>query len=441
MVEPGIASILSIFVVLFLMWMGLPIYASLGITGLLGMFMLKGPYFALTVLKVFPYANTANYLLAVVPLFIIMGHFAFKAGVSNDLFAIGRKWFCKLPGGLAIATFIASAGFGACCGSSVASAATMGAIAIPEMRALGYDRKLACGIVAASGTLAILIPPSVVSVFYASINDISAGAQLVSGILPGVLSVVIYIIGIFFLARIYPTLCPAPETYTWRERFVSLKGVWGMAVLFFLVIGGMYIGWFTPTEAASVGAFTGLLMMLFGGRVEKGKMGENIKRCFLDTLRTTCMVFMILIGAGLYAKFLTLAQVPQVVSMWVGGLPLSPWMIVALFLIVYIPLGMFMDTFSMLIITQPIMFPIVTAQLGFNPIWFGVLCVKMAEVGLMTPPVGLNVYVLAGVVRDVPMNEIFRGCAWFLIFEAVSIVVLFLFPLISTYIPMTMYSR
>jgi tripartite ATP-independent transporter DctM subunit len=441
MIEPGTASILSVFVVLSLMWMGLPIYASLGITGVLGILALKGPYIALTVLKVSPYANTANYLLAVIPLFIIMGHFGFKAGISSDLYTIGRKWFSKLPGGLGIATFIASAGFGACCGSSVASAATMGAIAIPEMRALGYDRKLACGIVAASGTLAIMIPPSVVSVFYASINDTSAGAQLIAGLLPGLMSVVIYVIGLFFLTRIYPSLCPAPENYTWRERFVSLKGVWGMAFLFFLVIGGMYIGWFTPTEAASVGAFAGLLMMVFGGRVEKGKLGENIKLCFMDTLRTSCMVFMILIGAGLYAKFLTLAQIPQVVSAWVGALPVSPWMIVALFLVVYIPLGMFMDTFSMLIITQPIMFPIVTTQLGFDPIWFGVLCVKMAEVGLMTPPVGLNVYVLAGVVRDVPMHEIFEGCFWFLLFEVVSIVLLFTFPIISTYIPMTMYGR
>ena len=281
MIEPGTASILSVFFVLFLMAIGCPIYASLGITGVLGILALKGPYYALTVLKVSPYANTANYLLAVVPLFIIMGHFGFKAGISNDLYSIGRKWFSKLPGGLGIATFIASAGFGACCGSSVASAATMGAIAIPEMRALGYDRKLACGIVAASGTLAILIPPSVVSVFYASINDISAGAQLIAGLLPGVLSVLVYVIGLFFLTRIYPNLCPAPENYTWAERFASLKGVWGMALLFFLVIGGMYIGWFTPTEAASVGAFVALLMMLFGGRVEKGKMGENLKLCFL----------------------------------------------------------------------------------------------------------------------------------------------------------------
>jgi C4-dicarboxylate transporter DctM subunit len=441
MIDPGTASLISIFVVLFLMWAGIPIFVSLGITGLLGIMALKGPHYALTILKVTPYVGTANYLMAVVPLFIIMGHFAFKAGISNDLFAIGRKWLSKLPGGLAIATFVASAGFGACCGSSVASAATMGAIAVPEMRALGYDRKLACGIVAASGTLAILIPPSVVSVFYASINDISAGAQLMSGILPGVLSVLVYIAGLFFLSRIYPSLCPAPENYTWKERFASLKGIWGMAVLFILVIGGMYIGWFTPTEAASVGAFAALLMMFLAGRVEQGKRWESFKNSFKDTLRTTCMVFMILIGAGLYAKFLTLAQVPQVVSAWVGGLPLSPWMIVVLFLVVYIPLGMFMDTFSMLIITQPIMFPIVTAQLGFNPIWFGVLCVKMAEVGLITPPVGLNVYVLSGVVRDVPMNEIFRGCYWFLLFEIVSIIILFSFPWISTVIPDSMYGK
>jgi len=439
--DAGIASLISLFVVLGLMWFGVPIYASLGLTGLVGILMLKGPHYALTVLKVSPYAASASYALAVIPLFIIMGHFAYRAGISNDLFTIGRKWFCKLPGGLAIATFIASAGFGACCGSSVASAATMGAIAIPEMRALGYDRKLACGIVAASGTLAIMIPPSVVSVFYATINDVSAGAQLVSGILPGLMSVGIYVVGLLFLTRLYPNLCPAPETYTWGERFASLKGIWGMAVLFLLVIGGMYIGWFTPTEAASVGAFAALLMMLLGGRVEKGKMGESFSKSFKDTLRTTCMVFMILIGAGLYAKFLTLAQIPQLVSVWVGGLPVAPWMVVALFLVVYIPLGMFMDTFSMLIITQPIMFPIVTTQLGFNPIWFGVLCVKMAEVGLMTPPVGLNVYVLSGVVRDVPMNEIFRGCFWFLLFEVVSIILLFAFPWISTVIPNSMYGH
>lgn len=439
MIDPEIAVLISIALILFLMGIGLPIYASLGVTGFLGCLAIKGPHIAFTQLKTFPYVNTANYLLAVVPLFIIMGHFGFKAGISRDLYTIGRKWFSRLPGGLGIATFIASAGFGACCGSSVASAATMGAIAIPEMRALGYDRKLACGLVASAGTLAILIPPSVVSVFYASINDLSAGAQLIAGILPGLLTMAVLIAGVWILTLIYPNLVPAPERYSWRERFASLKGIWGMAVLFFLVIGGMYIGWFTPTEAASVGAFAGFLMILFGGRVEKGKLGEAIKKSFLDTLRTTCMVFMILIGAGLYAFFLTLAQVPQTVSVWVGSLPLPPSVIVMMFLLVYIPLGMFMDTFSMLIITQPIMFPIVTSQLGFDPIWFGILSVRMSELGLITPPVGLNVYVLAGVVKDVPMHEIFKGCYWFFLFNIVATAILFFFPVISTFLPSTMY--
>jgi tripartite ATP-independent transporter DctM subunit len=441
MIDPGLAVILSIIVILLLMAIGLPIYASLGVTGVLGVMAIKGPHLALIQLKVFPYVNTANYLLAVIPLFIIMGHFGFKAGISSDLYTIGRKWFSRFPGGLGFATFVASAGFGACCGSSVASAATMGTIAIPEMRALGYDKKLACGLVAAAGTLAIMIPPSVVSVFYASINDTSAGAQLIAGLLPGLLSCGIYLIGLWFLTKIDPTLVPAPESYSWRERFASLKGIWGMAILFFLVIGGMYIGWFTPTEAASVGAFAGFCMILLGGRMEKGKLGEAIRLCFVDTLRTTCMVFLILIGAGLYAFFLTLAQIPQAASNWVGSLPVAPWVVVALFLAIYIPLGMFMDTFSMLIITQPIMFPIVTKQLGLDPIWFGVLCVKMAEIGLMTPPIGLNVYVLSGVVRDVPMHDIFKGCSWFLIFEAVSTAMIFAFPIISTWLPGTMYGR
>ncbi len=441
MIEPGVAVILSLFLVIFLMGVGVPIYASLGLTGVLGCIAIKGPHIAFTQMKVFPYVNTANYLLAVVPLFIIMGHFAFKAGISSDLYTIGRKWFSRFPGGLGVATFVASAGFGACCGSSVASAATMGTIAIPEMRALGYDRKVACGLVAAAGTLAILIPPSVVLVFYASINDISAGAQLVAGFLPGVLSVLIYVFGLLVLAWFDPSLTPAPESYSWRERLACLKGMWGMATLFLLVIGGMYVGWFTPTEAASVGAFAAFVMMLFGKRVPKGKLWQQIRISFLDTLRTTCMVFMILIGAGLYAFFLTLAQVPQAISAWVGSLPLPAWVVVIMFLLVYIPLGMFMDTFSMLIITQPIMFPVVTKQLGFDPVWFGILCTKMAEIGLITPPVGLNVYVLSGVIRDVPMHEMFKGCAIFLLFEAISIAILFAFPSITTWLPGTMYGR
>lgn len=440
MIDPTVAVIISIPFVLVLMGIGMPIYASLGITGVLGCLAIKGPHIALTQLKVFPYVNTASYLLAVVPLFIIMGHFAFNAGISRDAYTIGRKWLSRFPAGLGMATIFGCAGFAATCGSSVATAATMGAIALPEMYERGYSKKIACGIVAAGGTLGILIPPSVIAVFYASITDTSAGAQLVGGVIPGILSVIVYLLGLWFLSLIDPTLTPAPESVSWLERFKSLKGGIGMAFLFFIVIGGLYAGWFTPTEAASAGAFFALIMMLIR-RAEGGKLGFKIKEGFKETLRTTCMVFIVLIGAGLYSFFLTLAQVPQSISAWVGILPIPKLMIVALLLLLYIPLGMFMDSFSMLIITLPITFPIVVNQFGFDPVWFGVLCTKMCEIGLITPPVGLNVYVLAGVAKDVPLEDIFKGCFWFIIFEVISTSIILFFPILSTYLPGAMYGR
>jgi len=440
MIDPTVAVIISIPLVLVLMGIGMPIYASLGITGILGCLVIKGPHIALTQLKVFPYVNTASYLLAVVPLFIIMGHFAFNAGISRDAYTIGRKWLSRFPAGLGMATIFGCAGFAATCGSSVATAATMGAIALPEMYEQGYSKKIACGIVAAGGVLGILIPPSVIAVFYASITDISAGAQLVGGVIPGILSVIVYLLGLWFLSFLDPTLTPAPESVSWLERFKSLKGGIGMALLFFIVIGGLYAGWFTPTEAASAGAFFSLVMMLLR-RAEGGKLSFKIKESFKETLRTTCMVFIVLIGAGLYSFFLTLAQVPQSVSAWVGTLPIPKLAIVALFLLVYIPLGMFMDSFSMLIITLPIMFPIVVNQFGFDPVWFGVLSTKMCEIGLITPPVGLNVYVLASVAKDVPLEEIFKGCFWFIIFEVISTSIILFFPILSTFLPGTMYGR
>ncbi|MGQ9777061.1 MAG: TRAP transporter large permease [Thermodesulfobacteriota bacterium] len=440
MIDPTVAVIISIPFVLILMAIGMPIYASLGITGILGCLAIKGPHIALTQLRAFPYVNTASYLLAVVPLFIIMGHFAFNAGISRDAYTIGRKWLSRFPAGLGMATIFGCAGFAATCGSSVATAATMGSIALPEMFERGYSKKIACGIVAAGGVLGILIPPSVIAVFYASITDTSAGAQLVGGVIPGILSVIVYLVGLWVLSFIDPTLTPAPESFSWPERFKSLKGGIGMALLFLIVIGGLYAGWFTPTEAASAGAFFALIMMLIR-KAEGGKLVLRIKEGFKETLRTTCMVFMVLIGAGLYSFFLTLAQVPQSISAWVAILPIPKLAIVALLLLLYIPLGMFMDSFSMLVITLPITFPIVVNQFGFDPVWFGVLCTKMCEIGLITPPVGLNVYVLAGIAKDVPLEDIFKGCSWFIIFEVISTSIILFFPILSTYLPSTMYGR
>jgi C4-dicarboxylate transporter DctM subunit len=439
MLDPTLAVLISIPTVLFLLALGIPVFVSLGITGFVGCALITTWDLALVQLKVYPYVQTASYLMVVVPLFIIMGHFAFKAGLGRDVFTIGRKWFSRFPAGLGLATIIGSAGFAACSGSSVATAATMGAVAVPEMRKHGYDPGLACGIVAAGGVLGILIPPSVILVFYGVITDTSVGSMLIAGVIPGFLSVVIYMLGLIFLSKVEPTLAPEAIKVSWKERFISLKHAFGAGILFIVVIGGIYIGWFTPTEAAAVGATVAFLSLLVRRKeVETEGLGPAIIDCFASTVRTTCMVFIVIVGAGLYSFFLTLAQVPQMISIWVATLPIPPMAIIAMFLVVYIPLGMFLDSFSLLLVTLPIMFPVVTGQLGFSALWFGILSTKLCEVGLITPPVGLNVYVLAGVVRDVPLASIFKGCLWFVIFELITTALLFFFPIISTWLPMTM---
>lgn len=436
--DPLLAVLLSIPLVLILLAAGIPVFASLGVAGFIGCAAISGMDMALIQLKVFPYVQTASYLLVVVPLFVIMGHFAFKAGIGKDVYLIGRNWFSQFPAGLGVATIVGSAGFAACSGSSVATAATMGAVAVPEMREQGYDPKLACGIVAAGGVLGILIPPSVILVFYGVITDTSVGSMLIAGVIPGIMSVIIYILGLTMLSRIEPTLAPKPLKVSWGERFKCLRYGLGAFLLFLIVVGGIYIGWFTPTEAAAVGAFVSFIAMILRRKQMDETLWHAIKDCFISTLRTSCMVFIVIVGAGLYSFFLTLAQVPQMVSAWVATLPVPPLMIVGLFLVLYIPLGMLLDSFSLLLVTLPIMFPVVVDQMGFSALWFGILSTKLCEVGLISPPVGLNVYVLAGVVRDVPLADIFKGCLWFVLFELVAAVVLFSFPSLSYWLPMTM---
>ncbi len=437
MVDPFIAVIISIPLVLLLLAIGVPVFASLGLVGFMGCIAISSWDMALAQLKVFPYVQSASYLLVVVPLFVIMGHFAFKAGIGKDVYQIGRTWFSRFPAGLGVATIIGSAGFAACSGSSVATAATMGAVAIPEMREQGYDPKLACGIVAAGGVLGIMIPPSVILVFYGVITDTSVGSMLVAGVIPGIVSVIIYILGLTFLSKLDSTLAPEPAIISWSERFYSLKHGLGAFILFLTVVGGIYIGWFTPTEAAAVGSFVAFSAMIFR-RNQIGAFFPALKECFSATLRTSCMVFIVIVGAGLYSFFLTLAQLPQAISIWVATLPVHPMIIVGLFLLLYIPLGMLLDSFSLLLVTLPIMFPVVVGQMGFSPLWFGILSTKLCEIGLITPPVGLNVYVLAGVVKDVPLADIFKGCSWFVIFELISALILFLFPILSYWLPHSM---
>ncbi|MCK9230970.1 MAG: TRAP transporter large permease [Syntrophales bacterium] len=439
MVDPFIAVIISVPVILLMLAVGIPVFVVLGLTGFLGCAMVSDWNQALLSLKTFPYTTTASYLMVVVPLFIIMGHFAFKAGIGRDIFTIGRLWLSRLPAGLGLAAILGSGGFAACSGSSVATAATLGAVAVPEMRKHGYDPGLACGIVAAGGVLGIMIPPSVILVVYGALTDTSVGALLIAGILPGILGMLVYMIGLLFLSRFIPNLAPDTEKFSWRQRFASLRYGLSAAILFVTVIGGIYIGWFSPTEAAAVGAFIALAVLLIR---RKGLIGETLPEalvdCFKQTVNTTCMVFIVLVGAGIYSFFLTLAQVPQMIALWVSSLSIPPLMVVFGFLIILLVLGMFLDSFSLLLVTMPIMFPVVVFQLGYHPIWFGILATQSCSIGLITPPVGLNVYVLAGVVKDVSLTKIFHGCMWFTLFATITLLILFFFPEISLILPKTM---
>jgi tripartite ATP-independent transporter DctM subunit len=442
MVDPFVAVVISIPVILLMLAVGIPVFAALGLTGFIGCAMISTWDQALLGLKVFSYIATASYLMVVVPLFIIMGHFAFKAGIGRDVFLIGRLWLSRFPAGLGLAALLGAGGFAACCGSSVATAATMGAVAVPEMRKHGYDPALACGIVGAGGVLGIMIPPSVILVVYGALTDTSVGTMLIAGVIPGIVAMLVYMAGLLFLSVFKPGLSPDPTSYSWGERFASLKYGASAGILFFTVIGGIYIGWFTPTEAAAVGAFIALVTLIIRRKELTAETGESLGRAlkdsFFQTVNTTCMVFIILIGAGIYSLFLTLAQVPQMISMWVASLAVGPMVIIAGFMIILLVLGMFLDSFSMLLVTMPVMFPVVTSQLGLSPVWFGILATEACMIGLITPPVGLNCYVLAGVVPDVSLDRIFYGCWWFVLFSCIALLIFVLFPGISLWLPATM---
>ncbi|KAA3650661.1 MAG: TRAP transporter large permease [Proteobacteria bacterium] len=418
---------------------GAPVFAALALAGAFGIAMVEDLPFVLNRLKAFSYTQTAVYLLTVIPLFILMGNLAQEAGVGQRLFNVARKWVGHLPGGLAVASVLTSAGFAATSGSSVATAATVGAVAIPEMKQAGYDRRLSTGAVAAGGVLGVLIPPSVLLIFYAALTEVSAGKMLVAGVLPGVLSTLVFIAGILVISHYAPPSKAPTERHGWRERIVSLKEAWQVNVLFIVVLGGIYLGLVTPTEAGAVGAFTAFLMLLFARRTAIGRWAR-MQGSFRNSITTTVMILFTMLGAGIFSYFLTLVQIPQLIAEAVTAIDAPPLLIIGLLLLLYLPLGMFLDAFSMMVITLPIMFPTVKA-LGFDPIWFGILTVKMCEIGLITPPVGLNVYVIAGIDRDTPLIDIFRGAGWFVIMEIVTTVLIFFFPLIVTWLPDTMMGQ
>ncbi len=428
--DPLIMGFLGLAAIFVLVVLGMRIAFATALVGFVGLWVIKNMGVAASVVGFLPHGIVAHYSLSVIPLFIIMGYYAFYAGLTDDVFFTARQWVGHLPGGLAIASVFGCAGFAACTGASTASAAIMGRVAIPEMRKYGYHPRLAAGVVAASGTLASLIPPSVILVIYGIITEQSIGALLIGGFIPGVISAAIYAGMIYTRVKISPELGQVQPKASWKERFVSLRRTWGVLLLIFLIIGGIYSGIFTPTEAGGAAAFSAFLMALFMRRLTM----ERLKESLLETGRTTIMIFSIIVGVLIFVRFLALTGLPSSFAEFILGLQVPRLLILIMILSVYVFLGMFLDAIGMLMLTLPIIFPAVVS-LGYDPIWFGIIAVKMCEICLITPPVGLNCYIVRSVAPDIPLEEIFRGIIPFVAMDILTVALFIAFPQIITFLP------
>ena len=428
--DPALVGIMCLLLFFILVFLGMPIGFSFAIVGFLGFIAIRNLNQALSLLGLIPYSWCSGYMLVVIPLFVLMGQFAFHSGISGDLYAAGYKWVGKQPGGLALATQLACTGFAACSGSSLASAATMGVVSLPEMKKYKYSPRLATACVAAGGTLGILIPPSIIFIIYGLITETSIGKLFIAGILPGLLLSVLFMVLIYFMCRRNPKLGPSGPNFSWKEKFSSLWGVWGMLVLFVLVIGGIYFGVFTPTEAGAIGAFGAFLITIIRRKLTWNVLITTLK----STVQTTAMIFMIVIGAQIFNSFLALSGVPAMIADWLANLPMPRYAVLSAILLIYVPLGMVMDALPMILLTLPTLFPVVVG-LGFDPILFGVLVVLMCELANISPPMGMNLYIVKGVAKEVPIEQIILGIVPFAILMIAFIAVLITFPQISLFLP------
>ena len=432
--EPLTAGVLMIILLLVLLSIGLPIAFSLGISGAICIYMVTGWDTTYGFLSTTPFNTSASWLYVVLPLFILMGMLSYSAGINQDAFTIANYWVGRIKGGLAMATIIACSIFGATSGSSIAAAATMGKLAIPEMRRYKYSMEMAAGCVAGGGTLSVMIPPSGILVIYGIITEESIGRLLIAGLLPGLLSAFIYMVGIYIWCSIKPNIAPSTDVrVSWRVRIASLRNGYGAVLIFGVVMGGIYTGIFTPTEAGAFGAGVALILLL----VKSKSRFYSLREGLTETAKVTCMFFTIVICAHFFTLGLTVSGIPRTLVTYLTSLNMHPNVILVMLLLVYLPLGMFLDTVSLLFLTLPILFPVVKS-LGFSGIWFGILVTKLIEVSLITPPLGLNVYVIKGILPEVEIGTIFRGCIPFLVMDILTLMILFLFPQIVLWLPSTM---
>lgn len=413
-----------------LMALRVPIGVAMGLVGIGGFWALTSWGPALNLLANVPLSVLTDYNLSIIPMFILMGAFATRSGMSSELFAAGRAWLGHFRGGLGMATIAACGGFAAINGSSVATAATMTQVALPEMRRSGYHPGLSAGLIAAGGTLGIMIPPSVIFVLYGIMTETDISKLFAAGVLPGLLAIGLYFVVVRLIGWWRPQMVPRGEAHSWRERLLSLRGLWATLLLFVFVLGGIYAGFYTVTEAAGVGALGTLVIGLLRRRLGP----REIKGALVDTLRVSSAIMMIVLGAYLFGYFLTITQFTQNAVQFLVDLPVGKYGVLTLVLVGYFILGAVMDELAMILLTVPIVFPAMM-QLGFDPIWFGVIIVMAVTFGMICPPVGINVFVINSIVRDITLVDIYKGTMPFIAVDVLRLLILVMFPAISLWLP------
>jgi C4-dicarboxylate transporter, DctM subunit len=434
-VTPEQIGIVGCIVLVVLLCSSMPVAFAMAAVGLVGFAWVVTPRAAVSVLTFDLYRTFASYSLTVIPLFVLMGQVAFHGGISRRLFNAAYHWLGPLRGGLAMATVGACTAFGAICGSGPATTATMSLVALPEMKRYRYSMELGCGAVAAGGSIGMMIPPSVVFIVYAIMTEQSIGRLFLAGILPGVLTAILFCAAIYIQCTRREGFGPAAPASSWKAKILSLRGAWETMLLFAAVMGGMFGGIFTPTEAAAIGAAGTIAITAAKRKLSFRMLVQSLK----ETLRTSVMVMIIVAGAVVFGRFLAITRIPFAMATWLGDLPLPGWTIMLLITSFYLVVGCFVDALALILLTIPIFFPVVT-NLGFDPIWFGVMIVLVTQMGVITPPVGVCVYVVSGIERDVPLETIFRGALPFLLALLLVAILLILFPSIALFLPRLLHS-
>jgi tripartite ATP-independent transporter DctM subunit len=417
-------------ILIILLLSGMPIGFLMALIGYAGMGVVNGMLSGLTISGTVPFETVASYDFSVIPLFILMGAFCHFSGMTGELFDSAYKWFGRMPGGLAIATIAAASAFSAVSGSAIASVVTIGTVALPEMRKHKYDDALSTGCIAAGGGLDIMIPPSIILVIYGIITRTSIGKLYIGAIIPGIMQAIMYMLAIYIICRINPKLGPPGEKTAFKEKVVSLKAIWSVLLLFILVMGGLYAGIFTPTEAAGVGAFGAFVIAMGRRKLSwKGFVGS-----LRDAVNVTSMSFMILVGAAMLGYFFSVSRLPHATATLVTSLGFDRITVFVLIVVLYLLLGCLLPALPMIVLTVPIFFPLMVS-LGFDPVWFGIVIVLMVEAGQITPPVGINVFVMHGIAKDVPMYTIYKGIVPFLIVDIINVVLITIWPQIVLFLP------